>query len=146
MPLLQIYANDDEESDSDGEDCEDCCLKGVGCINQGESFTSREIQRAKACRKLLHDLSTPSYKDLYQMIRRNLIKNIRAGCKDVVLAKTIFGKDVSVLKGKEVRPKPKIVTKNKMIYLSLELQIIEIESGIDVVYVESEIFLHAIGR
>ena len=60
--------------------------------------------------------------------------------------KKVFSKDVSVLKGKEVRPKPKIVTKSKMIYLSLELQIIEIESAIDVVYVESEIFLHAIGR
>ena len=62
------------------------------------------------------------------------------------MAQDIFGKDVAVLKGKLVRPKPKAVTKNDVIDLPPELWISETELTIDVVYVESEAFLHAIDR
>ena len=115
-------------------------------LNRVEGYTRREVLRAKRCRKLLHDLSAPSYADINKMIRMNLIKNCPVGCADVKLAQEIFGKDVAVLKGKSVRPKPNAATKNDVIDLPSELIISETELAIDVVYVESEAFLHAIDR
>ena len=111
-----------------------------------EGFTAREVERAKACRRLMHNVSAPSYADLNKMLRMNLIKNCPVGCEDIVLAEKIFGKDVSVLKGKSVRPRPKVVTREDMIDLPKELTIVETELAIDVIYVDSEAFLHAIDR
>merc|ERR1739836_209939 len=59
-----------------------------------EGFTEREITRAKAARKLYHDLSAPSYSDLKVWIRSNQGKNNSVSTEDVVLAEKIFKADV----------------------------------------------------
>ena len=50
--------------------------KGSVFLNRVEGYTRREVLRAKRCRKLLHDISAPSYAYLKKMIRMNLIKII----------------------------------------------------------------------
>ena len=71
-----------------------------------EGFNQQEVESAKKCHKLLHDLSAPSYDDLRKLLRMNLLKNCPVTHEDVVLAKKSFGKYVAVLKGKEKNPGP----------------------------------------
>ena len=55
------------------------------------------------------------------------------GCQGASLAKEVFGKGISILKDKSVRPKPNIVTKSDLIDLPDELMITETELGVDVI-------------
>ena len=80
------------------------------CMVMVEEFTDRQVERAQQCRKLLHDLDAPSYADLGRAIQMNLIKNNPVIFQDIKLAEDVFGKDISVLKGKETRPHPSLVT------------------------------------
>ena len=89
--------------------------KGTVLLNRVEGYTRREVLRTKRCRKLLHNISAPSYVDLQKLIRMNLMKNCPVGCEDVKLVQEIFDKDVAVHKRKSVRLKPNAATKNDLI-------------------------------
>ena len=111
-----------------------------------EGFTRREVKRARACRKLMHDLGAPSYSDLKKFLRMNLCRECPVSSGDVDLAMKIFGKDVAVLKGKSVKGKPPVVGKEDEIELPPELVIEMVELAIDVIYVSTEAFLHTVDR
>ena len=76
------------------------------CMAMVEGFTNHKIERAQQCWKLLHDLGAPSYADLGRAIQMNLIKNNPVIFQDIKLVKQVFGKYLSLLKGKESRPHP----------------------------------------
>ena len=79
-----------------------------------EGFTARQIERAKAARKLLHIVGAPTVADLKAVLRQNLIKNCTVTHDDLTLAEKIFGPDVSVLKGKSTRPRRKPVREDRI--------------------------------
>ena len=95
--LVPRYPEDESDSDDESEDeAENVEVHAT----EVEGFTQREVDQAKKCRKLLHDLLAPSYADLRKVLRMNLLKNCPVSSDDVKLAQKIFGKDVAVLKGK----------------------------------------------
>ena len=102
--------------------------------------------RAKTCWKLVHDLDGPSYDDLGEAIQMNLIKNNPVITKYVKLTEVIFGIDVSILKGKQIKPHPCLVTKEDEIDLPEELRVSETELAADVVYIEDQAFITCIDR
>ena len=69
-------------------------------------FTDRQIERAKAARKLYHALGTPSLNDFKSIIKTNAIKNLPVTLDDINIAEKIFGTDIGALKGKTTRQKP----------------------------------------
>ena len=78
----------DDESDYDSDaEADDY---GEVHATEVEGFTQREVERAKKCRKLLHDLSAPSYADMRKLLWMNLLKNCLVTHKDVVLDNIIW--------------------------------------------------------
>ena len=143
VPALVPTTHHADESDDESEDEAE---HGEVHTTEVEGFTQREVDRAKKCRKLLHDLSAPSYADLRKLLRMNLLKNCPVSHENVVLAQRIFGKDVAVLKGNEVKPKPPVVNKADVVDLPPELMIVAAELAIDVIFVENEAFLHCVDQ
>ena len=94
----------------------------------------------------MHDLGAPSYADMKKFLRMNLCRKCPVNSEDVDLAMKIFGKDVAVLKGKSVKPKPPVVGKEDVIDLPSELKIEMVELVIDVIYISTEAFLHTVDR
>ena len=107
-------------------------------LTKAKGFTQREVQRVKVCCKVIHDLSAPSYADLKKILRMDLIRDFPVSFGDADLAIKSFGKDVPVLKGKQVHPKPPVLDKQDIIELPEDLLIAETELVIDVIYVEGE--------
>ena len=143
VPELIPTTHLDDESDDESEDEAEY---GEVHATEVEGFTQREVNCAKKCRKLLHDLSAPSYADLRKLLRMNFLKTCPVSHKDFVLAQRIFGKDVAVLKGKEVKPRPPVVHKYDVVDLPQELMIVTVELAINVVFVENEAFLHCVDQ
>ena len=71
-----------------------------------KQFTKSEIERAKAAKKLYHTIGNLSIDDYKTIIKSNAIKKCPVVIQDIENAETIYGKDVSSLKGKSVRTKP----------------------------------------
>ena len=55
------------------------------------------------------------------MLRQNMLKNCPVTYEDANLATKVFGKDGSIIKGKDVKPKPPVVTKEDVLELPPEL-------------------------
>ena len=72
-------------------------------------YSNRQFQRAKLARDVYHSIGNPSMEDFKKIIRINGLKNCPVTIEDINIAKNIFGKDVSTLKGKTTRRKPNIV-------------------------------------
>ena len=60
-------------------------------------------------RRLYQIIGTPSLKDYKAIVQGNLIKNCLVTLDDIKVAKRIFGKDISSIKGKTTRCTPKPV-------------------------------------
>ena len=80
------------------------------------------------------------------MLRQNMLKNCPVTYEDINLATKVFGKDGSIVKGKDVKPKPPIVSKEDVLELPPELQVKETELAIDVMYVKDQAFWHSLDR
>ena len=72
-----------------------------------------------------------------------MLQNCPVTYKGINLATKVFGKDGSIIKGKDVKPKPLIVTKEDVLELPPELQIKESELAIDMMYVKDQAFFIA---
>jgi hypothetical protein len=70
-----------------------------------ENRKGRQFERAKEARKLYHVVSTPTMNNFKPLLRMNVILTV----KDVNISEKIFGPDMSSLKGKSTRRKPKPV-------------------------------------
>jgi hypothetical protein len=74
-----------------------------------KGYTQRQFERSKEARRLYHIVGTPTVKNFKPLLRMNTIKNCPATTEDINIAEKIFGKDISSLKGKSTRRKPKPV-------------------------------------
>jgi hypothetical protein len=81
-----------------------------------KGYTTRQFERAKEARKLYHIVGTPTMENFKSLLRTNIIKNCSVTVEDVNIADQIFGLDMSSLKSKSVRQKPKPV-RNDLIEL-----------------------------
>ena len=117
-------------------------------VEQNESFyTAQQIERAKAARRLLATLGSPSVQDLKAAIRMNAIANNPVTTEDVNIAEAIYGVDLGTLKGKTVKTTPKGVRKNHIeIPSELYTKNSEITLYIDTMFVNEQAFLTTISR
>jgi hypothetical protein len=81
-----------------------------------KGYTLRQSERAKEARKLYHIVGTPTMDNFKSLLQMNIIKNCPVTVEDVHIADQIFGPDMSSLKGKSTRRKPKPVRQNLIRY------------------------------
>ena len=77
-----------------------------------KGYTLRQCKHAKAARKLYHNMGTPKIKSFKALLRSNIIQNCPVTVEDMTIAAKIYGPDISSLKGKSMRRKPKPVKKD----------------------------------
>ena len=73
------------------------------------NFSTQQFERAKVARKLYHNIGAPTIKNFKLILQSNMIKNCPVTIEDVNIAEQIWGPDISYLKGKTTRTKPKAV-------------------------------------
>jgi hypothetical protein len=112
-----------------------------------KGYTLRQFEQAKEARKLYHIVGTPTMDNFKSILRMNVIKNCPVTVKDVNIANKIFGPDMSSLKGKSTRQKPKPVRKD---FIEIPKELIEkhhnIELCMDTMYVNECGMLTAIDK
>ena len=76
-----------------------------------EGFTKREIQGAILARKGQASIASPSQQEFHKMVSRNCtaMRSAPMTCANLINARTIFGPDLSGLRGKSTREKPERV-------------------------------------
>jgi hypothetical protein len=77
-----------------------------------KGYTLRQFKCAKEARKLYHIVGTPTMNNFKSLLRMNVIQNFPVTVEDVNISEKIFGPDMSSLKGKSTRRKPKPVRSN----------------------------------
>ena len=77
-----------------------------------KGYTSQQYDRAKTAWKLYHIIGTPTVGNFNALLCMNAIQNCPVMVEDVKIAERIFGPDMSSLKGKSTRRKPKPVRKD----------------------------------
>ena len=70
---------------------------------QESEFSDLDCRRAIKARKLQEIMGFPTSKDLIRMIEDKLVTNCGVTRRDVLNAEAIYGKHVSIVKGKTVR-------------------------------------------
>jgi hypothetical protein len=97
-----------------------------------KGYTLRQFERAKEARRLYHTVGTPTMNKFKLLLWINVIQNCPVTVEDVNISEKIFGPDMSSLKGKSTRRKPKpvrsdlieipkeIITKHKDIDLCVD--------------------------
>ena len=125
---------------------EQCHLIDTVAENR-KGYTLRQFERAKTARKLYHNIGTPTVTNFKALLRSNAIKDCPVTVEDVNIAEKIFGPDISSLKGKSTRRKPKPVTSDVIqIPKELIMQHHDIELCMDTMFVNDCGFLTAIDR
>ena len=77
-----------------------------------KGYTGQQYDRAKTARKLYHIIGMPTVENFKALLCMNAIHNCPVMVEDVKIAERIFGPDMSSLKGKLTRRKPKPVRKD----------------------------------
>jgi hypothetical protein len=80
--------------------------------NQKGHETRQFFERVKEARKSHHIVGAPTMDNFKSLLWMNIIKNCLVTTEDVNVAEKMFGPDVSSLKGKSTRCKPKPVRKD----------------------------------
>ena len=75
-------------------------------------YSNRQYDRAKRARKLYHIIGMPTLENFKALLCMNAIQNCPVMVEDLKIAEHIFGPDMSSLKGKLTRRKPKPVRKD----------------------------------
>jgi hypothetical protein len=120
----------------------------VQTVQENESFyTTREVERAKKARMLLHTLGCPTIQDLKAIIRMNTIANCPVTINDIDLAEKIYGKDIASIKGKTTRQKPTPVIQN-MVEIPPELKNAQrnVDLCFDTLFINGMAFLSTISK
>ncbi|WP_288992819.1 polyprotein of Ty1/Copia retrotransposon [uncultured Marinobacter sp.] len=112
-----------------------------------QGYTLRQFERAKEARRLYHIVGTPTVENFKSLLRMNVIKNCPVTVEDINISEKIFGPDMSCLKGKSTRRKPKPVRQD-LIEIPKELiaKHHDIELCMDTMYVNECGMLTAIDR
>jgi len=107
-----------------------------------KGYTLQQFERAKEARKLYHIIGTPTMKSFRLLLQMNVIKNCPMTVEDVSIAEKISGPDVSSLKGKSTRRKPKPVRKDNIeIPKELIMKHHDIQLCMDTMYINEKTFL-----
>ncbi len=110
-------------------------------------YTERQYQQAKKARELYHAIGNPSVKDFKNIVKMNATKNCPVTVEDINIAEKIFGPDVSSLKGKTTRSKPKVIVKD---YIDVPKEILKphrsVDLCIDIMYVQRQMFLVTVSK
>ena len=77
-----------------------------------QDFMKHQIQHAEVARALCGKLGFPSTKDFKWVVLSNQIWNCPVTVADMEVASKIWGKDITMLKGKTVKRKPLPMTKD----------------------------------
>ena len=112
-----------------------------------EGYTDRQYDRAKTARKLYHIVGMPTVENFKVLLRMNAIHNCPVMVEDVKIAERIFGPNMSSLKGKSTRRKPKPVRKD-LVEIPAEIteKHCDIELCMDTMFVNECGMLTAIDR
>jgi hypothetical protein len=112
-----------------------------------KGYTLRQFERAKEARKLYHIVGTPTTNNFKSLLRMNIIQSCPVTVEDVNISEKIFGPDMSSLKGKSTRRKPKPV-RSDLIEISKEIitKQHDIDLCMDAMYVNECGMLTAIDR
>jgi hypothetical protein len=92
-----------------------------------EGFTKRQIKGAETARALYTTLSYPSMKDFKWVIHSNQIKNCPVTVQDVDVAITIWGKNITALKGKNTRSKTNRVARS---YVKVPMELLKLHKEV----------------
>ena len=123
----------------------DCLVATVEENKKG--YTERQFKRAKEARALYHKVGTPMVENFKGLLRQNLIQNCPVTIEDVIIAEKIFGPDISSLKGKSTRTKPKPVVEDVIdIPPEIKKENKEIVLCMDTMFINKEIFLTTIDK
>jgi hypothetical protein len=74
-----------------------------------KGYMLRQFERAKEARELYHIVGTPAMNNFKSLLLMNVIQNCPVTVEHVNISEKIFGPDMSSLKGKSTRRKPKPV-------------------------------------
>ena len=77
-------------------------------------LSPKQIERAKAARKYLYAIGTPSIQDSITAITTNLVKNNEITLKDIEIAEKAYGLDIGSIKEKTTRRNKKESDKDKV--------------------------------
>ena len=76
----------------------------VATVNENrKGYTLRQYKCTKEARKLYHIIGAPTMENFKSLLQMNIIKNCPVTVEDTNIAREIFGRDVSSLKGKSTR-------------------------------------------
>jgi hypothetical protein len=107
----------------------------------------RQFEQAQEARKFYHIVGTPTMENSKLLLQMNVIKNCPVTVEDINITEKLFGPDMSSLKGKSTRCKPKPVRKELIkIPEKLITKHHDIELCIDTMYVNEYSMLTAIDR
>jgi hypothetical protein len=110
-------------------------------------YRQRQFEHAKEARRLYHIIGTPTMTNFKSLLRMNVIQNCPVTVEDVNISEKIFGPDISSLKGKSMRRKPKPVRQD---LIEIPKEIItkhhDIDLCMDAMYVNECGMLTAIDR
>jgi len=125
--------------------------KGVTLVETVEDkkvgFSKRQIERANTARKLYEMIGFPSVRDYKTIIQMNSIRNCPVTIDDIKTCEKIYGPNISALKGKSVRTKPKVVVKDYIdITKELKIRNQEVELCADVMYIQRITLLVTISK
>ena len=110
-------------------------------------YTNHQFDRAKTARKLYRIIGTPTVENFKVLLCMNAIQNCPVTVEDVKIVKRIFGPDMSSLKGKSTRRKPKPVRKDLVeIPAKITEKHHDIELCMDIIFVNECRMLTAINR
>jgi hypothetical protein len=112
-----------------------------------QGYTLRRFERVKGARRLYHIVGTSTMNNFKLLLRMNVIQNCPVTVEDVKISEKIFGPDMSSLKGKSTRRKPKPVRSD---LIEIPKEIItkhhDIDLCMDAIYVNECGMLSAIDR
>jgi hypothetical protein len=146
--LYQYKVSEDYQSNLQQDEEKEGTSNLVTTVTENKSgYTQRQFERAKEARRLYHIVGTPTVENFKSLLQMNVIKNCPVTTEDVNVAEKIFGKDISSLKGKWTRRKPKSVRAD-LIEIPKELikKHHNIELCMDTMYVNEWGMLTAIDR
>jgi hypothetical protein len=120
----------------------------VNTVKQNrEGFTDREFDRAKSAHRALGLVGYPSPRDFKNMVRSNMIKNCNVTPIDIDNAYTLFGDDITSLRGKTVRTTPDPVMAD---YVEIPKEILDLNKDLtvaaDIMFVNGPPFVTSISR
>ena len=111
------------------------------------NFSRKQIDGAKAARRLMGMIATPSTRDFNALVRLNMIPDCPITPENIKHADSLFGPDLATVRGKTVRRKPTRVVTD---YVDIPRTLIDINKkvtlAVDVMFVNSVPFLVSVSR